>query len=612
MDRWWWIGLGAAAVVAALLLLIVAAFPIGMLRGLAERQASRQFGRPVTIGALERLDAIGFSPRIAIRDIRVPQADWAGRGDLARIDAVTLRLPVWPLLTGKVRPRDVTVQGARLALARTADGRTNWSRPDADASRAKGGDAPDLGRITVRDALVSYRDAKQDRSATLAVAIDPDTGVRGWGSGHVEGAPVRLVIAGAAPVPGRPWPFVARILGDALTMRARGTMDTPFDTDRMALALTTRARDLKLIDRVIEAGLFRTQPVRLAARVRHDPDLWTIQRLTGTIGRSDLTGRLTVKKVDGRSRIDGAITSRALDFDDLSSDAGRAEAIALSRRIGPRLIPATQINIRKIDSTDGRLAFRVARIIGASNPPVEDLSGVMTLDHRVLTVAPLRLNLSQGLVSGRAVIDQRDGAPLPMATFDLKLDHGDVASFAAGGAFTGRLAMRVRLAGRGDTIRAAIGRASGRVGFAVTEGQLPARYAAALGFDAGRALIAGSHARAGLRCLVTRVTMRGGTGRIAPLLIDTSVSQMTGSGTITFPSEQLNLTLRGAPKHSALLRIPGNATITGPLSAPEIGVPPGTRSVGNILKAIGRRITGDNGPLATDADCGALVARALR
>jgi hypothetical protein len=35
------------------------------------------------------------------------------------------------------------------------------------------------------------------------------------------------------------------------------------------------------------------------------------------------------------------------------------------------------------------------------------------------------------------------------------------------------------------------------------------------------------------------------------------------------------------------------------------------KSVGNIFKAIGRAISGDNGPRATDADCGALAARAL-
>ena len=42
-------------------------------------------------------------------------------------------------------------------------------------------------------------------------------------------------------------------------------MDAPLDTDHMTLAMTARAGDLKLIDAVIEAGLFGTQAVRMSA-----------------------------------------------------------------------------------------------------------------------------------------------------------------------------------------------------------------------------------------------------------------------------------------------------------------------------------------------------------
>ena len=82
----------------------------------------------------------------------------------------------------------------------------------------------------------------------------------------------------------------------------------------------------------------------------------------------------------------------------------------------------------------------------------------------------------------------------------------------------------MHLAGIGDTIRAAIGRSSGTIGFVVTNGRLPARYAAALGFDVGRVLLAGSGERTGLRCLVTRLRMEGGVGRAYSLIVDTDVS----------------------------------------------------------------------------------------
>jgi len=592
---------------------LLAAFPWGILRTTIERKASERFGRPVRIGAIERLDTIGFHPVIAIRDVTVAQADWAGRGDFARIGTVTLGFPVWPLLTGRFDPRDVTIDGLRLALARMKDGRTNWDRPDG--AKGGGGDGPDIGRLTIRNALVTYADAKQDRQLTARVAADPAAGLQVRGTGRINGVPVRLTIAGPAPAAesGRtPWPFTATIDGDRLAMRATGTMDRPLDPGRMTVDVTARAADLKLIDAVIEAGLFHTRPVAIRAHVRRDPGRWAITALTGTIGRSDIAGRLTVDKVDGRSKIDGTITSRAFDFGDLTSAKGRAEAAALEARIGPRLVPNTRIDIGKIARTDGRLAFRVGRIVGSSSPPILSLAGVMTMDHRRLTLAPLRLSLDQGRVTGRAVVDQRQGQPSPTLTLDLTLAGGDVAAFAAGGEFTGKLAARVRLVGVGDTLRSAVGRSDGTVGFTVRHGRLPARYAAALGFDAGRALLAGSGERAGLRCLIARLAVANGTGRATPAIIDTDWSRMTAIGTVSFPDERLAMRLTGAPKRTAILRIPGAATLTGTITAPRLDVPQETKSVGNILKAIGRRIGGNSGPVATDANCTTLAARALR
>ena len=70
--------------------------------------------------------------------------------------------------------------------------------------------------------------------------------------------------------------------------------------------------------------------------------------------------------------------------------------------------------------------------------------------------------------------------------------------------------------------------------------------------------------------------------------------------------------LTGAPKRDAILRLPGSATMTGTLSRPDIVVPPEVKSVGNVFKALGRAITGRQGPVAQDADCEELSARVLR
>jgi uncharacterized protein involved in outer membrane biogenesis len=593
-------------------LLVIAAFPFGLLKGVMADRLSRRFGRPVTIAAMERVDGFGLSPTIAIRGVTIPQAGWAGRGDFLRLREARVTFPVWPLLTGTFRPRDVVVDGLQLALVRDADGRTNWARPGKPES---GGSSTDLKGLTVRDSVVRYRDDKRRRSATMAFASDAQ-GLRAAGDGTIRGVAVRIALAGASvaqPVPG-PWPFTATIDGTALHMRAKGTMDRPLDTDAMTLDVAARAADLRLIDAVIEAGLFGTQPVAITAHVRHDAPRWIVNDLKGTIGRSDLAGHVTVDKRDGRTRLDGAVTSNRFDFDDLSSDEGLARGAALERAIGPRLVPATRIDLSKIDTTDGRIAVRVARVFshgGATS--VTGIDGVLDLDRQRLRVAPLTIRLAGGVARGAVTVDQRGGAPRPTLTVDLRLTGTRVEALpGTDGAFTGRIAARARLTGRGETIRAAIGHADGRIGFTVRDGALPARYAAALGFDAGRALLAGSDDVARLRCVVLALTVKGGRGAAAPLVVDTSASQMRGSGTIAFPAERIDLRLTGAPKGHSILRLPGSAVMTGTLSDPVLTVPPAVKSAGNIFKAIGRAITGRQGPTASDADCGGLAARALR
>ncbi|MET4896773.1 AsmA family protein [Sphingomonadaceae bacterium jetA1] len=614
--RWPWgrIALGLAFGLPVLLLVILAAFPWGILKDMVARQATARFGRPVTIESARRVDGFGFHPVLAVEGLRIPQSDWvgAGQGDFARLRRAEIRFSVWPLLIGRFEPEDIRVSGLRLALVRDKQGRTNWSRPGETKEKDEGGGGSALQGLIVTDSVIAYRDAKQDRDAVLRFSADPARGVLAEGTGTVRGAPVRLRFTGA-PVKSGAWPFTAAITGDQLTMKARGTMDRPLDTDAMTLDLTARADDLKRIDAVIEAGLFQTEAVTLAAHVRHDRPRWTISDLKGRIGRSDFAGRLTVDKKQGRTLLDGEVSAGQLDFDDLSSAEARAQAVALEKRIGPRLVPNMRIDIGKIDSTDGTLALRVDRVVSAQGPsPITGLTGRMVMDHQRLTLDRIRMTLRQGAVTGQAVIDQRGGRPVPTLTLDLRLTGASVLALSGQDKISGRVAARAYLQGAGETVRAAIGRSDGRIGLVVDNGSLPDRYAAALGFDAGGALMAGKNARAGLRCLILGVTMKDGTGRADPLIVDTSRSRLDGTGTVRFPDEALALRLTGAPKQGAVVRLAGAATVGGTIQRPDLVIPQEVKSVGNIFKSIGRAITRRSGPEAQDADCAGLARRVLR
>ncbi len=612
-KRWVKITGIVVAGVLVLGLIVLAAFPWGSLKGVIQRQLTARFGRPVTIGGIERVDTFGFNPTIRITDVRIPQAEWAGTGDFVRLREAEATFSGLALLKGAFGPRDVKARGLRLVLVRDRNGRTNWERPGKPKG---GGSSTDLDGLTISDSVIAYRDDKQDRFVTARFASDPVHGIRAAGNGTIRGAAVRIAVAGPSVerFRGKPWPFTATIDGDALSITAKGRMDHPLDTDAMELDVTARATDLKLIDAVIEAGLFRTQPVSFSAHVRHDQPKWTVTQLKGVVGRSDFTGHVSVEKQAGRSKVDGAIVSRQFDFGDLASDEGKAKGAALERAIGPRLVPNTRIDIGKIDTTDARMAFRIRRIVSAKGAsPILSARGVLAIDHQLLTLSDLDARLPHGRVEGKLTVDQRGDRKVPMVDINLRLRGSSVQDLAGGGGdFSGNVSARARLRGPGTTIRAAVGNANGTIGFVARDGQLPQGIAAALGFDAARALLAKDGERAGLRCVVLKLDVTRGHGRIDPMIVDTTASLLRGQGSVVFPGETLNIRLSGTPKQHALLRVPGSAYMTGTIERPAVTIPPEVKSVGNIFKAIGRAITGKQGPTARDADCSGLAARVLR
>ena len=607
---WIWLAL-VPMVLAASALLALALFPWGSLRTMAEEKLSTSLQRPVSIAAIERTDRFSFHPTILVRGVHIPQAAWAGKGDLLNLATARVRFAALPLLLGDLRIESVELDGMKVALVRDAAGRESWSNGKKERDKKAG--RPAISTLTIANSSVSYADAKRDRSFTAGLTADIRRGLALSGTGLIRGAPVTLTASGGAIAgvePGTPWPFRAEIAGKAVGMTAVGKMDGPLDIGHLTAAVTGHGDDLRLLDAIIEAGLPGTQPVKLKANVRRDSPDWTVTALTGTIGHSDIAGHATIVKRDGRTRIEGAIASNRFDFNDLSSDEGLRRGAARKARIGDRIVPPTAIDLRSVARTDGKLALNVKQLLWPGSSPFRLLRGTLTLERSLLTVDPLTLGLTSGRLDGRIAVDQRKGGPL--LTVDLTLAKARLLDFFPSTAIDGSLVGRIRLAGTGGTIRTAIGRSSGSIALVARDGSIPARTASLLGQDVGRGVTGDKEEMAVLRCMVARLNVTGGVARASPVIIDTSRALTRVDGRISLADERLTLALRGAPKKKSLLRLEGTIPITGTITHPAIHVPEKAKSVGGVLKMLGRAVTGKQGAVAADADCSTLAARALR
>lgn len=590
--------------VAALwfVLLLVLTYGWGHLRGPLERHFSKELGRPVSIGALRRVDRSFFSPEIQFGNVHVAQPDWVGGGDMIIIRQARVQLPLLPLLFGQAHPQSIAIDGLTVALVRRDALHANWK-----GFPQTGSAAASLQHMIVRNGVLTFDDRKRDHQFTATIAAD-DKGLKIAGKGQLQGHPSVVRLTGSALV-GQKWPFRLDYRSAIANAVLVGTADHPLDIAHFDAKAEGWGDDLRGLDQLIEAGLPATQPLRVTATLHHDRPNWTIKGLRLRVGRSNFEGDLTVRKQDGRTRLNGALTSTALDFDDLASNAGLARAAARRAALGPRMIPDTAIHLEHMQKTDGSVRFDIQRLLFKRPSVFQGIMTTLSLDHGVLTADPFFARLAEGHVSGFARVKHRSGTPL--LTLDLKLTDARIEE-PMGDAATGPLAARLRLEGSGRTIREALAHSGGTIGVVGGTGTINRRAALFLGSDAGRALFEGKEQTTSLRCAIGHFGVKNGLATADTLVLDTAVSRSDGSGTIDLGTERLALNLPGRPKLAHAVKLDVPVQLVGTLSEPDIAPKTIPQTIGTFFKLIGNAIGGKHADPAPDADCSALAAQALR
>lgn len=621
----------AAATTIFLALLLLAAFPVGMLRGIAERHLSARFDAPVTIASLSRTEMMSFTPQILLGDVRIGQPDWAGKGHMLKLSRAKARVPILSLVRGDPDVRSLDIEGLDLILIRDAEGNSNWAGRADDGQDGKGRPV-ELADLTIRDSRFTLRDAKRRLDIKGHITADPTSGVKVNASGSFNGSAARISATGGgttATNTSSSWPFSATLTSALLDLSAKGTMAGPLNMQDMSMDMKARGTSLKQLDHIIEAGLFGTQDIDLGGRVRHKGEDWFIDSLSGTIGRSTLRAKATVLKRNGRTRIDASIDAPQFDFDDLADDAGLAAARAQEARIGPRIIPDTRINLGKMGPTDGVIRFSIARLLVQGGSVFQSLKGTLTLDHRVLTLDKAVATLERGQMTGSVKVDSRKDVPILWT--DLRIKGASFDAFVGQpDMIRGPIDGVVRVSGHGDTIREAFARGDGKIAFVAQGGAMNRVAAFVLGQDLGGAIgqkLGDDEKMVPIRCAIMAFTAKGGVLTPAPFIIDTSISRGAGRGQINLDGETVALTLAGAAKEKAALRLVDPIRVDGTLSRPDIGFDRGSNGkaakgnglFGTITRSIGTALglrkdeKADNpAPPAAAVDCVKLSETALR
>jgi hypothetical protein len=414
----------------------------------------------------------------------------------------------------------------------------------------------------------------------------------------------------------KPYNFTADVQAGPTHAIIDGQVAHPFHLDKWGGRVSATGHTLSELYYLTGIPLPATPPYHLNATLKRDGSFYSVNDLSGTVGKSDLHGYLTVDNSGALPNLRGHISSRVLDFDDLGAlfRGGKTSA-----ETGNMLLPDVTLHTARLRQVNGEVDYD-ADAINSRDFPLRGLSTHISIENGVMTLKPLAFAFTQGKLSGALTIDARKD--VPRTKMDARITDIHMEHFIKGSEkpLSGIVEARAQLSGVGSSVHKVAASANGTVTAVVPQGTMKKSLAEWMGVNVLPALgltFSGDETQTNLRCAVMSFNAQDGVLNSQQILLDTNPTRVDGHGDINLRDETLNMTLQGKPKHFQLLHLRAPIKLSGSLSAPQIGVDKtqaltqGALGAGlGLLSPFAAILAFVDPGLAKNADCSAILADA--
>jgi hypothetical protein len=456
---------------------------------------------------------------------------------------------------------------------------------------------------------------------------------------HADGGPLINVD------PNKPYAFTVGVTAADISVELQASIPKPFDLAAYEAKFVVSGADLADAYYLTNLALPNTSKYRLRGTLRHQGDRFQIDDFRGTVGSSDLSGKLSVTIGKARPKLAADLTSTRLNIADLAPTLGSglpvkqgmtANGDAHASKTSPAaqtsdaaaasqtgwLLPDADLQVNRVRGMDADVRFKAQSVV-SQKVPLQHVQFHLTLQDGVLHLDPLSFALPQGQFAGTVQINA--ASAVPVSDIDMNLQNIDLAQFKGASAKTspveGTLQGRIKLHGTGESVHKFASSADGSVSIVVPHGQMRAALAELMGIDVARGLgllLAQNQQQSELRCGVAAFEADQGHLNAKTIVMDTTNVLVTGHGSVDLRTERLDLALQGNPKKVRLLRLHTPIKLEGTLDKPKVGIDPGKTllqagegaALATLLTPIAAVLAFVNVKLAKDADCAALVAQA--
>ncbi|HUS25166.1 MAG TPA: AsmA family protein, partial [Candidatus Binatia bacterium] len=420
---------GVLVLLALLGLLVVAAFvtDYGWARGRVERMVTDKTGRQFKLDDLHV--RLGFPIRVRLRGVRFANPEWASEPEMLRVEQAEFSVRMAPLLRGRLVLPEVKLAKPVVDLEESGDGaQNNWTfKPSTPPPEKKPGSAlPEIGSIAVDQGLLLFSRPKEGSAVrvlveTAADALDGKPGLRIQAGGtyrklaleaEAVGAPVLALLDTRTP-----YPLRAKVRFGGTQASLTGTVTGLASLSAADLQLEAAGESFSDVYPVLGLSLPPTPPYRIKARILRDGAWWRVHDLVGSMGDSDLAGRVDVTYAKQRPYMQADLTSKVLDLDDLAGLVGVPPATgpgetasagqkqeAARRAASPKLLPDVPFKLERLRAMDADVKFAAESLRNKKNA-IDHLSVHAILADGVLRTEPLNFGIGGGGVESRLRVD---------------------------------------------------------------------------------------------------------------------------------------------------------------------------------------------------------------
>lgn len=396
---------------------------------------------------------------------------------------------------------------------------------------------------------------------------------------------------------GTPFPVQADVRSGNTRVAFQGTVNDPMKMGGVDLQLKFSGDSLGELYELTGVLLPDTPPFetdgRLVAKIDAEKgSVYDYRSFRGRIGDSDIRGSLTYSQRKPRPKLEGDLESRQLRLADLGpligvdSGKGAEKSRQSEQKKGEKsaqpagkVLPYDKFETDKWDTMDADVRFKGRRIEHSTTLPLSDLTTHILLNNGDLRLKPLKFGMAGGTIASNIHLDgnkkpMQGEADIQARRLKLKQLMPDVELMQK---TLGELNGDAEFRGTGNSIAALLGTSDGNLKLLMNDGLISRNLMEILGLNVGNFLVGQIFGDDEVRvnCAAANLDIRRGVARPQIFAFDTENAVVNVTGTASFASEQLDLTIDPESKGIRIVTLRSPLYVRGTFKNPDYGVKPG-------------------------------------